>query len=301
MQPPRLAWFVVLLSLLSGPASGSIPAFFADLWARHAEDHARLRAGEYAEFCTNLDLAPAAPANVRAFGEIVFVHELFTGSRAVDCSRGGVLQVPYFWHWVEPNPRHAIVWLPDSRPLVTVTPPADFARYRSFADIDRTPALYLADLVTASPRYRHDGCGEFYTFGWCSEREMAFLSLMICLGHQGRIRQQGIHSWSELRCRLVATNGHEVDVIATVDNTFGTLTWQRLQHPEALADWLQDIGSNRHVRWYNATARSPGQHAQLLDTVVPAAAAARIERQVGNWLRPDRPPRGGDPELEVGR
>ena len=36
------------------------------------------------------------------------------------------------------------------------------------------------------------------TFGWCSEREMAFGALMAELGVSTKIKQEGIHVWSEM-------------------------------------------------------------------------------------------------------
>jgi hypothetical protein len=202
-----------------------------------------------------------------------------------------VLGIPYFWHWVDPNPRDSIVLLPDSIALSTVAPPASFAKYKSFAAIDRTPALFLSDLVSESPRYRHDDCGEFFTFGWCSEREMAFLALMTCLGYEGRIRQEGIHSWSELWCQLTADGGTPVPVIAAIDNTYGSLEWNRAPLGASSRQWKEDAGGSKELRWYNATARSARQHAELRGAAVTRVAGERIRARVRDWLEGD--PAGG--------
>ena len=158
------------------------------------------------------------------------------------------------------------------------------AKYRTYADVDRTPALFLSDLVSASARYRHEDCGEFFTFGWCSEREMAFLALMTCLGYEGRVSQEGIHSWSELWCSLAGEDGTPVEVVAAIDNTYGTLEWTRAPEGISRRQWLEDAIQDENQRWYNATARSASQQAQLRQAAVPRAAAERIKEQVRAWL-----------------
>ena len=151
---------------------------------------------------------------------IEFFHQLPTGSGAADGARGGYLGIPYFWHWIEPNPRHEIIILPDSVLLSTLSPPASYERYQSFADIDRLPALYLGDLVSEVPKYSHPICGAFFSFGWCSEREMAYVVLMRALGYPGKVKQSGIHTRSALWCSFRHVEGHTVILEAHVDNTF---------------------------------------------------------------------------------
>jgi hypothetical protein len=192
-----------------------------------------------------------------------------------------MLGIPYFWHWVEPNPRHEILLLPDSVALATVPPPAPYERYQTMADIDRLPVLYLGDLVTDQPKYAHPVCGRFFTFGWCSEREISYTALMQLLGYEGKIVQSGIHTWSAIRCVFKEVAGGAKVLTAEVDNTFDFVLWEDVPEGTIASEWTDDIGEGTQIRWYNRQARSVEQLAALRAVEVSAAAAARIRRQVG--------------------
>jgi len=268
---------LVLATLLpAASASADVPALFESLFAEARSTLAERHFDGYLEFCLEFELNCNSPRNQRTFSEVVFYHDLLTGTGAVDCRAGGILGIPYFWHWIDPNPRHSIVALPDSIPLTEIEPPAGFERYKSLADVDRVPTIFLSDLVSETPRYRHAGCGEFFTFGWCSEREMAFVALMVSRGHEGRIVQQGIHVWSELLCSFAGEGGGTVHVVANVDNTYDTLDWSSLPAPVSTEEWLADVGTGTEVDWYNAVARSESEREALRDTPVPEAAVSRI-------------------------
>lgn len=209
----------VLLSS-SGHAEDNLVSFFNGLYDDFSAEYAVLTRSDYQQFCREFGLDQENSHNQRIFGQISFYHDLFTGHGASDCARGGILQIPYFWHWIEPNPRYEIMRLPDSILLNTVPPPPQFSRYETFADIDRVPSLFLSDLVKQQPGYTHPDCGDFFTFGWCSEREMALTSLLTTLGFSCKIRQAGIHVWTEVRSQFAATDSASIAIIARVDNTF---------------------------------------------------------------------------------
>ena len=65
-----------------------------------------------------------------------------------------------------------------------------YKKYKSAADADRRPYLYLKDLVSKKNKYYHPECSGFYTFGWCSEREMAFNCLLAIMGYKCKIKQE---------------------------------------------------------------------------------------------------------------
>ena len=284
-EPARRRTLVLTLSLLlATTATAGLPSFFDQLCAEYSAEYAEHTQGDYPALCTELDLDSADAANRQIFGEVSFLHDLITGVAAEDCRRGGILRMPYFWHWVDPNPRHAIVSVPDSLPLVGLAPPSGFERYKSYADVDRVPVLFFSDLVTDEPRYAHEDCGQFFTFGWCSEREMAFVSLMGCLGHRGKVCQSGIHSWSELWCEFAGNDGRLVRVIARVDNTFDSLEWRPAPNGISMHEWLADTGSGADVGWYNTTARSEEQRRALEEMEVSDVAAARIRNLVSEVL-----------------
>ncbi|MBN1348103.1 hypothetical protein JXJ21_01705 [candidate division KSB1 bacterium] len=138
------------------------------------------------------------------------MHDLFTGISAQNYVSGGILQIPYFWHWIDPNPRHEIVFSENSTKLIKLKPPDEFSKYKSYADIDRTPCLYLSDLLSDEPKYYHEQCSEFYTFGWCSEREMAFNTLVELFGYKSKIKQEEIHTWTAVLTKFKNTKDETV-------------------------------------------------------------------------------------------
>lgn len=284
-EPVNLRTLVLTLSLLlATTATAGLPSFFDQLYAENSAEYAEHTEGDYLALCVELGLDDVNVANRRLFGEVSFLHDLITGVAAEDCSRGGILRIPYFWHWVDPNPRYSIISLSDSVPLVRVPPASGFERYQSHADVDRVPVLFFSDLVTDEPHYAHEGCGQFFTFGWCSEREMAFVSLMGCLGHQGKVCQSGIHSWSELWCEFAVSDGRLVCVTARADNTFDSLEWLPAPSGISVEEWLADTGQGADAGWYNRTARSERQRRALEEIEVSDIAAARIRNLVSEAL-----------------
>lgn len=280
---PSIA-LALLLMISPACSRASLPSFFQQLFLEVEPSYAKLRASEFETFCASYGLDSLSADNRRIFLAVHFFHDLFTCSSASNCSRGGILQIPYFWHWVDPNPRHSIILLPDSTELVDVRPPAPYTRYRTFADIDRVPALYFADLITETPKYSHLQCGSFFTFGWCSEREMSFIALMTSIGYRGKIQQQGIHMYSVLWCEFDARNGEKKVLAANVDNTFDSISWHAVSNNATLDGWLRDIGSGTEIGWYNRVARSEEQREKLRAMPVSDATRQRILEQVREAL-----------------
>ena len=233
------------------PCQCPMPDFFNQLYESHGSDYRKMKSDEYESLCQSQLLNLSDRINQENFYRIHFLHDLFTGAGASNFAAGGVLEIPYLWHWMEPNPRHSIVSLPDSVPLSTLKPPAEFSRYKTFADIDRVPSLYLGDLVSESPRYFHPDFGEFHTFGWCSEREMAFALLLSFRDYDGKIVQSEIHTWSELWIPFTGTDGSSMNLCAKVDNTFDSVTWAIIPKntdKECLAPGVRFGGSGSMVQ-----------------------------------------------------
>jgi len=258
----------------------SIPGFFDELFVEYKAEYSSLRESEFSTFCSSFGLDSSDATNQHTFFRIHFLHDLLTTVSASDCARGGFLQIPYFWHWIEPNPRHAIIWLPDSLQLSTLKPPSTYNRYATRADIDRVPALFLGDLVAEAPRYSHPECGIFYSFGWCSEREMSFTALITSWGYNGKIWQAGIHTHSIVWCEFKRPDEMSIVLAANVDNTFDSLTWEAVPESTELSRWLQNIGTGAQIAWYNQKARSPGQIEALKNTLVGESVKARIQQLV---------------------
>lgn len=76
---------------------------------------------------------------------------------------------------------------------------------------DRTPTIFYRDFVD-TVAYRGPHGQEFYTFGWCSEREMAFAAGAWLMGYEPVIIVRGGHAFT-----LVSIDG----VLHKVDNTYG--------------------------------------------------------------------------------
>ena len=281
----RLVLLLPVLACLTGPASAvDLPGFLRGLVADNLEVHAAVRADRYARFCSDLDLDPAAEANRRPFRTLSFLHDLFTNHGTRDGSRGGMLGEPYFWHWVQDHPRHEIVRRETGERLTAEAPPEHFGRYQSFADVDRVPSLFLSDLVSETPLYTHPACGDFRTFGWCSEKEMAFSLLTAMLGLPGKIIQEGNHVRSIYLLRAVRRDGRREHVVVEIDNTFDIVMWRRLHHDESPAGWQDQIPEVGMARWYNEQARDHAERRRVAEIRVPPATETRIRELVTDWL-----------------
>jgi hypothetical protein len=174
--------------------------------------------------------------------------------------------------------------LPDKTILTELEPPNGFSRYKTFADVDRVPSLFLADLVSENPNYLHTNCGEFYTFGWCSEREMAFCLILSLAGFQGKIRQEGIHVWSSFWITFINDEGKDLSLVANVDNTFDILTWSIT--PEIKKEkWIKEHKGNQSLKWYNGRARSKDEINSVEQIKVGNRAMKRIDKQVSDYLQ----------------
>jgi hypothetical protein len=197
------------------------------------------------------------------------LQQMLTTTSARNGAVGGAFRMPYFWHWVEPNPRLQIARLPDRTPLAELPPPTGYERYKSFGHIDRRPALYLGDLAADQPRYHHPDVGDFATFGWCSEREMAFCALAVTWGYEVKIVQRGIHVVSRVRL-TEAEPATEV----IVDTTFDMI--RLTESGTSLADWRDDIGDGKMVRWYNRVCHDPEELEVVRELPVSAQARQRL-------------------------
>jgi len=205
------------------------------------------------------------------------VHQMLTTTSATDGAVGGAFRLPYFWHWTEPNPRLSIVSRPDQQPLVQLEPPPGYGRYKTFGHIDRKPALYLGDVAADEPRYFHPDVGEFSSFGWCSEREMAFCALAAIWGYEVKVVQHGIHVVSVVRLETAAPSPEVL-----VDTTFNMFS---LGHTEAsLSDWQNDIGEGTSAKWYNEVCHDPHELKAVKEISVPARAKERLVAQVESYF-----------------
>lgn len=267
------------------PNAMSFVDFFRRLVVENREAFELQHADRYNVLCSGHDLDPTDRENREAFFVLLFLHQLFTCRAPVNCEHSGILQIPYMWHWIEPNPRHAILRRATGKLLVEEAPPARFRRYQSFADVDRVPSLYLADLVTVAPQYEHPQCGPMYTFGWCSEREMAFSLMAGFFGHDGWVRQSGNHVWSVFPFRWRTGDGRQKEILLEFDNTFDIFGGQELPQGKTSQQWWSEHQLTPDQRWYNAQVRDPEEVERVRQIQVPPEAQQRIRAQVRAAMR----------------
>lgn len=282
----RLILFACLcLPALPGRGAEGVPisAFLDTAFVNNRPGIETRLAPRYASLCRALGVPDTAALNRDALMPLLFLHALLTTRDAVDCRTGGILATTYLWHWVSPNPRHALRRLPDSALLTRLPPPPGYGKYKSWADVDRLPALYLGDLFGYPARYWHPACGEIRTFGWCSEREMAFGALMASRGIRFKIKQEGIHVWTEVLLDLRRKDGKARPSVVALDHTFDTVEGWPLKG--AAAAWARDFGDGAQVGWYNQVAHSREQVRKVQALVVEPGAGIRIHERIRSWQK----------------
>jgi len=277
--------FLSLVIFINQLHAKNLPEFFEELYEKHKTEYKELKTKEFNNFCARYQVNNKNEDNKDKFSKIHFFHDLFTGESAEDCTYAGVFEIRYFWHWVNPNPRHEIKRLPGKNSLDDIKPPKRFSRYKNYASIDRVPSLFLGDLVSDTPGYFHEECGEFYTFGWCSEREMAFTSLMSFFGFEGKIKQEEIHVWSMFWVPFIDISGKEIYRIAMVDNTFDLINWEIPSRRITKKTWMNKIGSGQTIEWYNKKARSPKEKDFVSKIIVSATAQRRLTEQIEKFFK----------------
>lgn len=269
-------------------AATNVPNFLIYLFEDYYEEYEKQHLLEYELFCSSFNLALNDKDNAYLFYQLSFFHSLFTTNDAVDGNTGnGILEIPYFWHWRTPNPRHQISYISSGDLLTLHKAPTPYEAYNHFADIDRVPALFLADLFTETEQYYHPIVGKFASFGWCSEREMAFVALLEILGYKGKVGNNFQHSWSEFAVEFTTTENDCLTIIAIIDNTYNNFGWQKLPKNESLVIWQNSYENSKYARWYNANAHAEAQKIQIKNIKVPTAAALRIENKVRAYFNMD--------------
>jgi len=256
----------------------SIPDFFETIIKNHEKDYAEIIQDEYLNNCKERQIDHHDSTTRRHYYAIRMLHDMFTGQSASNCSRGDAWNIPYMWHWVTPNPRHDIYLKATDERLKDIKPPKEFGKYNSVADIDRTPYLFLSELFSETPKYYSKSCGDFSTYGWCSEREMAFISLVSLLGYTGKVKAEGGHSWSELIINAPLTDGTTQNFLVRVDNTFDSVYLEKISRAD-LPKWQQDMGDSSTKRWYNKKALSKTEQQKIKDFIVPSNVSKELEKQ----------------------
>lgn len=96
--------------------------FFQNLYDNHKIGIQKKYQRQFSSFCDDLSLSKSNLQNQNKFYMLIFFHNLFTCSNAVNGNKGGILKIPYFWHWINPNPRYEIISNNSSKKLSELKP-----------------------------------------------------------------------------------------------------------------------------------------------------------------------------------
>lgn len=259
----------------------TIPEFFEELTKNQKAQLLNFDSS-YLDVLIQYDVDTSDSNLINNFYTVNCLHLLFTSEGAADCSKGFVLNIPYYWHWVDPNPRHSIKKLKTDVLLNETAPPAKFGKYASYADIDRTPVLFLTEMLSPEPLY-YSECDTFSTFGWCSEREMAFVCLNNAIGNNGKVVTDGNHSWSEFVTKFKTNQNDTLYVLTTVDNTFNSISNSTIEYDE-YNEWLINLGDNKMAKWYNKMALSKEAINTICSIFVEKQVMQNIDKKLSNFL-----------------
>ena len=256
----------------------AFPDFLLEFYGNHATEWAKEFDYQLQDELLRLGIDTLSESDKELYFRLHFLHKLFTCNSASTGNAEGILRIPYFWHWVTPNPRKDIMLLENNKLLGDLPTLPGFNKYASRAMIDRTPGLYWSDLLTVEPSYHHFDADTFYTFGWCSEREMAFSALCQVLGLKSKVVVNGNHSWSELLIQFSNDNYY----VLMVDNTFD-LFYLDTADRERVREWNADYLALASSQFYNREASKLTNHKQIRSLNVLPAVSERMEIMLNDW------------------
>ncbi len=261
----------------------SIPRYFKSIISEFGQNFYKKDSISYIDFCTVNNFLPSDTDNFHTYFTFQILHKLFTCRSASNCSKGKILDIPYFWHWIESNPRFDIRFTANGKFLKDTKPPIEFSNYKSYAEIDRTPYLFLSDLTYDFPKYFTSNCDTFSTFGWCSEREMAFVALLTLFNFEGYVDVLGNHSWSVFFTSMKNTANTLSYIRVIVDNTFDQIEFEIIK-PTDLDEFKKDLKYYQTSNWYNKMAHSKPQLIKINNQIVSQIAQERINSKILKYL-----------------
>lgn len=263
--------------------SGTIPHFFNEVTSNHLESFKKIHQSDYESFCSENNINVNDTNNCNSYFKLRILNDLLSSENASNYSTGKILKIPYMWHWINPNPRHAIILKEKHVALNTIKPSIEFKNYKSFADIDRTPFLYLSELFLETEKYTSASCKSFATFGWCSEREMAFNCLLDVMQFTSKVYTEGNHCWTEVLLEMNTSANIKKSFVVKIDNTFHQFQLKRIVSKD-IANWKTNVGNSGQAIWYNTTAHSQKEKNKLLTFKPSKKGTVRIENAIIDYL-----------------
>ena len=257
---------ILMLALVCFGLASNLKTLLEDTYANNQESIIDYYEKDYNEFCERYHLISNNKENIRNYHFLKFLHELFTNTSASNFNVSGILKIPYFWHWGAPQDweyldRHNIILNSTSESLINVKPlqsPRVYRNYKSYSYMDRRPELFLSDLFSANPKYSHSKIGNFYSFGWCSEKEPAFSSVLSVFDYKVKVYTSDIHSITKVLTTFI---DGEFDVLffdISIDNTFDDFSI--IITKKEYKEWKEDIGesvdSEKYDSWITGTVES---------------------------------------------
>jgi len=237
--------------------SNNLETFLEDLYLDNQSAITNYYQEDYNRFCERYGSISDNEHNIRNYHFLKFLHELFTNSSASNFNTSGILKIPYFWHWGLPQDweyldRHDIILNSKSEKLINVQPlqsPKVYRNYKSYSYMDRRPELFLSDLFSVNPKYSHSDIGNFYSFGWCSEKEPAFSSTLSLLDYEVKVYTSGIHSISKVLTTFIDAEFDTLVFDISIDNTFDNFSIDITK--VVYEEWKMDIGESRDSKKYD--------------------------------------------------
>jgi hypothetical protein len=253
----KLLFALMMFASLANAQDIPVSQYFSILcYARQAQFASR-DGGKFDSICRIYDIDPKDSLNIRKYYTISIMHQLFTTTGAFDGSRGEILNMPYFWHYNNPNPRYDIL--------------VDGKKNRTYTTIERKPHNFLGDMVSPNEKFSHPDFGRFSSFGWCSEREMAFACFLSLMGYDAHVIAPGNHAWTEILATFKTTDNDTRTMQIIVDNTFCSIVYD-IQTP------------SRHENVYDRKAFAKEEVAMVRALTVCKSARERIDNACSEYL-----------------
>jgi len=275
--------------------------FSRHLFDHYYESYFFFRKEQFLFECERFALDPDDSSNRRRFAQVYFFHDMIKGNGTSNGSYSGFLKIPYFWHWIPVNPRLEITRLPGEQKLKDLPPPEGWGPYKNWATVDRFPRIFFTDLFTDSPGYRTEPTGDFHSFGWCSEREPAYLVWLSAFGLTGKVNGKGGHVASTVylpvnsalssmvnQGKISSTDSSTKYLSVCVDNTYDIVQGLEVldideQAVQNLVNEADQTGSKYQKR-YNREAHSQENITFFNNMVLPVSIQQRIANRVYGTL-----------------
>jgi hypothetical protein len=127
-------------------------------------------------------------------------------------------------------------------------------------------------MVAPTVRFAHPEFGRFSTFGWCSEREMAFACLLNLMGYPSHVIAPSNHAITKTRADFRKKNGAVIPILFSCDNTFNHMSSS-----------VPPFSAFNNI--YDRRSSDPQEVAKVKTITVPEAARARIDSACAAFLK----------------